>query len=177
MCVRKLFTFVLFLITHGLTPVIAWSEIPEDSPRRTETVKLIQQIERAVVAIFSQSSEGGSSGSGSIIHPHGYVLTCDHVVRDRPGVVLVGGKQIRRYRIVARLPEKDLSIIQYARQENAPFISIGQSLDIMTGEPILVGGNPGGRGIVFTSGIVSSRSVVANMPNALAQAQLGGEYA
>ncbi|TWT60151.1 trypsin-like peptidase domain-containing protein [Rubinisphaera italica] len=176
MCVRKLFTFVLFLITHGLTPVVAWSEIPEDSPRRTETVKLIQQIEPAVVAIFSQSSEGGSSGSGSIIHPHGYVLTCDHVVRDRPGVVLVGGKQIRRYRIVARLPEKDLSIIQYARQENAPFISIGQSLDIMTGEPILVGGNPGGRGIVFTSGIVSSRSVVANMPNALAQAQLGGEY-
>ncbi|HCS53994.1 trypsin-like peptidase domain-containing protein [Rubinisphaera sp.] len=173
---RKIFSFALFFVTQVCSPVEVWSEIPEDSPRRTKTVKLIEQIEPSVVAIFSQSPERGSSGSGSIIHPHGYVLTCDHVVRNYPGVVVVGGDQIRRYRIVARLPEKDLSIIQYARRENAPFISIGQSLDVMTGEPILVGGNPGGRGIVFNSGIVSSRSVVANMPNALAQAQLGGEY-
>jgi len=38
-----------------------------------------------------------------------------------------------------------------------PLVSVplGRSNDVLAGEPILVGGNPGGRGIVFSSGIVS----------------------
>ena len=37
----------------------------------------------------------------------------------------------------------------------------------MTGEPILCAGNPGGRGIVYSSGIVSSPNFILTAPNAL----------
>jgi hypothetical protein len=39
-------------------------------------------------------------------------------------------------------------------------VPLGRSHDIQAGEPILVGGNPGGRGIVFSSGIVSAPDIL-----------------
>src|SRR6185312_4494142 len=68
------------------------------------------------------------------------------------------------YRTIGRLPEKDLALIKVGSDRPLVSVPLGRSNDLMAGEPILVGGNPGGRGIVFTAGIVSSPSVVAGMP-------------
>jgi S1-C subfamily serine protease len=138
------------------------------NPRITSTVEIIRKIEGGVVAIFSQGQDGMlHCGSGSIIHPAGFILTNDHVVRDRPGVVLLNDREAVRYQTVGRLPEKDLAVVRISVSGKLTVIPLGHSDDLMTGEPCLCGGNPGGRGIVFTSGIVSSPAIMVDAPNAL----------
>jgi S1-C subfamily serine protease len=138
------------------------------NPRVTSTVEIIRKIERGVVAIFSQGRDRVlHSGSGSIIHPAGFILTNDHVVRDRAGVVLLNEREAVPYQTVGRLPEKDLALIRIPVSGKLTVIPLGHSDDLMTGEPCLCGGNPGGRGIVFTSGIVSSPAIMIDAPNAL----------
>ena len=109
------------------------------SPRVTRTVEIIRQIEEGVVAIFSQGSDQTlQSGSGSIIHPAGFILTNDHVVGDRPGVVLLKGRSPVRYQLVGRLPEKDLAVIRISVPEKLTAIPMGHSDALMAGEPCLV---------------------------------------
>ena len=137
------------------------------SPRLTETVRVVQETEPAVAAVFSQAEGALSMGSGSVIHPDGFVLTNDHVIANRPGIVLLKGRKPLQYRIVGSLPEKDLCLLKVSAGEPLPYIRLGRSDDLMTGEPILCAGNPGGRGIVFSRGIVSSPRFIVNAPNAL----------
>ena len=141
-----------------------------DSPRRTWQVKVIEHVGGSVVAIFSQGdNQTVNSGSGAVIHPSGYILTNDHVVADRQGVVLVRGHRPLPYRTIGRLWDKDLALIKVDVPQPLAAVPLGRSDDVLPGEPILVGGNPGGRGIVFSSGIVSSADVMAGM-SALAMA-------
>jgi S1-C subfamily serine protease len=141
-----------------------------ESPRETATVRLIRQLEPGVVAIFSQDGpDSGRSGSGSVIHEDGYILTNDHVVRNSPGQVLLADGTVLPYRTVGRLPEKDLAVILVRPSRPLTAIPLGRSHDLMSGEPVVVGGNPGGRGIVFSSGIVSSPRIMMDM-NALTMA-------
>lgn len=46
-------------------------------------------------------------------------------------------------------------------------IRFGNSHDLKLGEPIIVGGNPGGRGIVFSQGTINSRAIEPSWPNIL----------
>lgn len=141
------------------------------SPRRTRTVEIVQEIEAGVAAVFAIGPNGQlNSGSGSVISEDGYILTNDHVVRDLKGFVLLSGLAPQQYKIIGRLPDKDLAIIRIRVGQHLTTIPLGRSHDLMNGEPILVGGNPGGRGIVFSSGIISSRAVMTNAPNALVMA-------
>ena len=150
--------------------------VADDAPRVTRTVQIIRQIENGVVAIFTQGEDGSiGSGSGSIIHPAGFILTNDHVVGDRPGFVLLAGHPPLPYQTIGRIPEKDLAIVRIPAPEKLTVIPLGHSRDLMTGEPCLCGGNPGGRGIVFTSGIVSSKSVLKDAPIALVMAQFADD--
>ncbi|MEP2308031.1 PA14 domain-containing protein, partial [Rhodopirellula bahusiensis] len=48
-----------------------------------------------------------------------------------------------------------------------PTVPLGRSNDVHNGEAVVVAGNPGGRGITITSGIVSSKNTYLDMPNAL----------
>lgn len=155
-----------------LLALIAGGDLDASSPRVTRTVQVIQRIRKAVVAIYAQDPDTKvwNFGSGSVIHPDGYILTNDHVVGGRRGVVLLEGKQPQPFRPIARLPEKDLALIQIPPFPDLVPIPLGRSNDLMMGEPILAGGNPGGRGIVFTSGIVSSPSFFMDA-NALAMSR------
>lgn len=146
------------------------------SPRVTRVVEVIRGIEGGVVAVFSGGRDGAlHSGSGSVIHPAGFILTNDHVVQDRPGAVLLKDRPPVRYQLVGRLPEKDLAIIRIAVPEPLTAIPLGRCSDLMTGEPCLCGGNPGGRGIVFTSGIISSPAIMRDAPNALVMAHFASD--
>lgn len=149
------------------------AEPPADSPRVTPLVRIIQAIEPAVVGLFVPNPDGRglSSGSGTIIHPAGFVLTNHHVLPQNEGFALYRGKPLR-FETVGRLPEKDIAIVRLLGAPGPfPFLQLGHSHDIMNGESVVVAGNPGGRGIVFTSGIVSSRQVMIDAPNALVMTQ------
>ncbi|MEM9368062.1 MAG: trypsin-like peptidase domain-containing protein [Planctomycetota bacterium] len=139
----------------------------QDPRRVTPTVELIEQIGSAVVPLFSQAPDGKlGSGSGAVIHPRGYILTADHVTLSYPGVALFGLRRVA-YRVVGRLPEKDLAIIKVPEESVDRVVKLGRSHDLMAGEPILVAGNPSGRGIVFSTGIVNSPSIDPSWPSVL----------
>ncbi|MFV0442445.1 MAG: trypsin-like peptidase domain-containing protein [Planctomycetaceae bacterium] len=140
----------------------AETEIP--AARRTDTVRLIEHCLPAVVSVFVENSEGAgqppvSVGSGSIIHPAGFVLTNDHVVRGfrsaRTAQVLLSTGEALPMRVVARLVPEDLAILQVKTAKPLPTITLGRSHDIMLGEPALVIGTPGGLVHSVSTGIVS----------------------
>ncbi|MDG1895613.1 MAG: trypsin-like peptidase domain-containing protein [Fuerstiella sp.] len=144
-----------------------------DSLRVTTVVRVIHVAEPAITSLFIPIASGQLiSGSGTIIHPDGYILTNNHVVQNADGFALIGsdlpGEQKPvRFRVVGRLPEKDLAIVRLIANRSFPTVPLGRSNDLLNGESVVVAGNPGGRGLVFTSGIVSSRKVLTGTPNAL----------
>ena len=138
------------------------------SPRLTPLVKVIQSIEPAVVALFTPVGNQIISGSGTIIHEDGYVLTNNHVLPATEGFALLPKSRPIRFRVVGRVPESDIAIIRLLDVKTPmTIVPIGRSADLMNGETVVVAGNPGGRGTVYTSGIVSSKSVLEGGPNAL----------
>lgn len=141
----------------------------DGSQRQSRLVDVVRQTRPAVVPIYplTESGQIAGSGTGTIIHPDGFLLTNHHVVSQPGGVALVANKPVR-YKVVGRLPEKDLAVCKLQRTVGSlATIELGDSNDVMAGESIAVLGNPGGRGIVVTSGIVSSENVIVSMPNAL----------
>lgn len=160
----------LLLLLPCLSFTVPAAVIPKDSPRWSPAVEWIQRSAPAILPIFSLDNETQSLGSGTgvLIHPAGYVLTADHVTQGRPGYAVRNLERVP-YQVVGRLPEKDISILKL--QGNGPwhFLPLGRSEDCQAGETILVGGNPGGRGLTFTVGIISSPSIDPTWPNLFAK--------
>lgn len=150
----------------------AWcAEVPAESPRVTSTVRLIRNLKDGVVAVFSDGKDFFIAGSGSVIHESGFILTNNHVVEDRPGHVLFADGTVLTYELFGRITEKDIAVIKVKADHPFTRIPPGHSNDLMAGEPILVMGNPGARGLVFSSGILSSTGIFPKGPNALAMAR------
>jgi S1-C subfamily serine protease len=149
---------------------------PENSPRVTDTVRIVRKTKPAVAAVFSQGEGRLSMGSGSVVHKDGYVLTNDHVVAGMGGVILLKDYRLPLdYKIIGRMPEKDLCLLKVRAPKPLTAIRLGLSNDLMTGEPVLCAGNPGGRGIVYSSGIVSSPKFILTAPNALVMRYFSGD--
>jgi S1-C subfamily serine protease len=135
----------------------------------TKGVELIANVKPAVAAIFAPGKDGGgSTGTGTVIHPAGYILTANHVVTGEEGFAVFGLTR-EKYRVVGRLPEKDLAILKVESPRPRKFVPLGRSNDAMDGEPIVVIGNPGGRGLVYSQGIVSAASIDPSWPSLLAK--------
>lgn len=148
---------------------ICQETLPENSPRITPLVKVIQRIEPAVIGLFTPIGNNQiSSGSGTIIHSSGYVLTNNHVLPEPQGFALFSDSKKARFEVVSRYPESDLAIVKLLDVHTPlPTIRLGRSSEVINGEPIVVAGNPGGRGLVFTAGIVSAKEVFEGGPNAI----------
>ena len=150
---------VCLILLASAQPLVA--QPPAGSPRRTREVEIIERYGSSVVAIFTEAKNNElHSGSGSVIHRDGYILTNDHVVSDHQGVVLYRDQPPLPFRTIGRLWDKDLALIKVDAAKPLVSVPLGRSHDLAAGEPILVGGNPGGRRVVFSSGIVSSPNVI-----------------
>lgn len=100
-----------------------------------------------------------SAGSGAVFHEAGFILTADHVTTNSPGIGLFGLHRAD-YEIVGRVPERDLAILEVSDTSRLKAaIRVDRSNDLQLGEPIIVGGNPGGRGIVYSQGNINSASI------------------
>lgn len=144
------------------------AEVDENSPRVTPLVKVIRRIEPSIVALFTPTGNQLVSGSGLIIHGDGYILTNNHVLPRPEGFALIGERKPIPFRVMARVPESDIAVLKLVDPPpDLPAMKFGHSSDLMNGETVVVAGNPGGRGIVFTAGIVSAKSVLEGGPNAL----------
>lgn len=139
----------------------------QDSLRETPAVRLIAGVQAGVLPVFTRTGPNSvGAGSGAVIHPAGFILTADHVTQSFPGVVLFGLQRVD-YEIVGRVPERDVALLKVDPRHVTATIPIGRSHDLRAGEPIIVGGNPGGRGIIFSQGSINAPSIDPSWPNVL----------
>ncbi|MFA4998581.1 MAG: trypsin-like peptidase domain-containing protein [Candidatus Paceibacterota bacterium] len=104
-------------------------------------------------------------GSGFIISPDGYVLTCSHVVGDPEAdyTVIVSPEKKYPAKVLAKDPLVDIAILKITNKK-FPYLELGDSDKIDLGEQVLAIGNPLGEfEDTLSAGIVSglSRKITA----------------
>jgi serine protease Do len=99
-------------------------------------VKLIATTSKAFVFI--------GDGSGVVISADGYILTNYHVAgsKDRWTVRLGDEEQTRVCDVIGRDEARDLCLLKIRGIENAPFIKLGNSETLETGQRVLALGDP-----------------------------------
>jgi putative serine protease PepD len=132
----------------GADPAVL-AERPPDS---------VAGIASAVLAsVVSVTVEEGS-GSGFVISQDGYILTNNHVVASAGSAEIeVGffdGSTISA-EIVGRSPNYDLAVLRVERDDLVP-VRLGDSGDVVVGDPVIAIGSPLGLESTVTSGIVSA---------------------
>lgn len=98
-----------------------------------------------------------SLGSGVIIDPEGHVITNDHVIikAGKITVTLVDGRELEA-QLIGSDPESDLALLKIKNQQNLPYLPMGNSDDIIPGEPAIAIGNPFGLHHTVTTGVISA---------------------
>jgi serine protease Do len=104
-------------------------------------------------------------GSGFIVSPDGYVLTCNHVVSDLEAnyTVILDPKNKFDAKVVARDPLVDIAVLKI-EGKNLPYVELGDSDKVELAEEVLAIGNPLGEfEDTVSAGIVSglSRKITA----------------
>jgi len=107
--------------------------------------------------LFSGGSLTGSSGSGVILTPDGYLVTNHHVV-DRSTDIKVTMSDKREYkaRIIGSDASTDIALLKID-EVGLPFVVFGNSDSIRVGEWVLAVGNPFNLESTVTAGIVSAK--------------------
>ena len=105
-------------------------------------------------------------GSGFIVSPDGYVLTCSHVVRDPTAsyTVIVGPTKKYSAKVLAKDPLIDVAILKI-KDKKLPHLELGDSSKIELGETVVAIGNPLGEfEDTISAGIISglSRKITAH---------------
>jgi serine protease Do len=96
-------------------------------------------------------------GSGVIIDPEGHVLTNEHVIAraSRIRVKLADGRSFDAS-VIGADPNNDLAVLQIDTDEKLPSVPLGQSDDLLVGEPVIAIGNPFGFSNTVTTGVISA---------------------
>jgi serine protease Do len=177
-------TLILLLINPALAldaPAPDQDE-PTINLRRSVTVQVVERTKDAVVNISTTrlidrrvspfgpdpfwdrfdfghivKIPANSLGSGFIIHENGYVVTNHHVIdRAREIIVeLADGRQLPAEPISSDA-ETDLAILRIHSETPLPTIPLGDSSDLLIGEPVIAVGNPFGFAHTVSTGIVSA---------------------
>ncbi|MFI6176717.1 trypsin-like peptidase domain-containing protein [Nonomuraea sp. NPDC051191] len=108
----------------------------------------------------------GASGSGFLIK-NGYVVTNNHVVamaaKGGEIKIMFNNRKTTAGRIVGRDPGSDLAVVKPEETFGTPEITLGNSDQVVVGDPVIAIGSPLGLSGTVTTGIVSSlnRPVIA----------------
>ena len=151
-----------------------------DLPVRSRTIqKVAAAVDSAVVSIFVKTETpvkmrlipirfsftglpmklpGQGLGSGFFIHPSGYLLTNEHVIRNATDIRIMtanGTEYVAE--LIAADPVYDLALLKVNSPNNLKFsfIPMGDSTELRAGDKVVAVGNPLGFGHTVTSGIIS----------------------
>ncbi len=95
-------------------------------------------------------------GSGFIISEDGYVVTNEHVVGESKEVkCILSDKREIEAEVVGTDPFTDVAVLRLPPEEKYPFVVMGNSDDVKTGEIVLAMGSPHGLARSVSMGIVS----------------------
>lgn len=99
----------------------------------------------------------GSSGSGVVVSPDGYIVTNHHVVEKSDNIkVTLADKRTYKAKLVGSDPSTDIALLKIEEQE-MPFVVFGNSDSVRVGEWVLAVGNPFNLESTVTAGIVSAK--------------------
>jgi Do/DeqQ family serine protease len=106
---------------------------------------------------YRDSMETTSLGSGILIDDQGHILTNFHVVQ-RGARIKVGLMDRREYKakVLGTDPDLDLAVLKVDDPAPLPFVKMGDSANLLPGEPVIAIGNPFGLSQTVTTGIVSA---------------------
>lgn len=127
--------------------------------------KISDQVRPTVVAIQVSGAEGGGAGSGVVIDDQGRVLTNNHVIdgADEVQIMLMDGRLFSAD-VVGSDTTTDLAVVKIndAPDDLTPG-ELGESSQLVVGQPVMAVGNPLGLDSTVTTGIISAleRPVVA----------------
>lgn len=154
-------------LLDGRRPVDA--DLPVSSGSGAGTAELTgvaavaAEVLPSVVSIEVRSAQGEGTGSGFVLRDDGYILTNNHVV-SAGGTIADGAAEIvvvfsdgseEPAELVGRTSEYDLAVIKVDRQGLAPLV-LGDSDDVVVGDPVVAVGAPLGLQGTVTTGIVSA---------------------
>ncbi|MGW0804354.1 S1C family serine protease, partial [Nonomuraea sp. NPDC002799] len=161
-------TYLLTKPGSGTDPSYSLGPIPTGATNRApdSVPGVAARVLPSVVSIEAGTASEGATGSGFLIK-NGYVVTNNHVVAGA-----VNGGEIRimfhnrkttAARIVGRDPGSDLAVIKPEETFGTPEITLGNSDQVVVGDPVIAIGSPLGLTGTVTTGIVSSlnRPVIA----------------
>ncbi len=153
--------------------------IPEPGPPPTfgevvSAADVAQRVIPSTVAVEVSSLLGAGSGSGVVWSDNGdsgYIVTNHHVIADADEILVVFSDGARyRAELVGSDPLTDIAVLKVDRPDLVP-IAIGNSKDLVVGEPAIAVGNPLGLegGPTVSLGIVSAldRSLAVSGANVL----------
>ena len=103
-----------------------------------------------------QPQEG--SGSGVIISADGYIVTNNHVINNSDNIsITLNDNRTFAAKIIGTDPSTDLALLKID-EKNLPFVTYGNSDNVIVGEWVLAVGNPFNLTSTVTAGIVSAKA-------------------
>lgn len=154
----------------GFLPARAGAEPsgPPVLPRDWQSyAPVVRRVLPAVVCIESAGTTAPAPwddpdpgfGSGAIIDPAGFVLTCCHLVLDTESVTVTlhDGRRFSS-RDIRRDPKTDLAVVRIDARGPLPFLEFGDSDALEPGDRVLAFGAPFGLTHSVTQGILSAKN-------------------
>lgn len=123
----------------------------------TPAVVNIKALQTSASNIFGNSSVTGSSGSGVILSPDGFIATNHHVIENSTDIkVTLADKREYRAKLVGEDNSTDIALLKIDEEE-LPFMVFGNSDSVRVGEWVMAVGNPFNLESTVTAGIVSAK--------------------
>lgn len=143
----------------------------------TDWSKIIGKFSPSVVSLKVNSDAGVGVGSGIIVHEDGTIITNNHVVGGKTGVmiqVIMSDSSIYQAHVVKTDEFNDLAVIKLNDvPEGLKPISFADSSKVKVGDPVLAFGSPLGLSGTVTNGIISAvNRPVHNIDEAKSQEDL-----
>ncbi|MFD1940247.1 MULTISPECIES: S1C family serine protease [Nonomuraea] len=158
--------------SSGTDPSYSLGPAPSaDTSRAPGTIAgVASRVLPSVVSLEVEGNADAGTGSGFLIKG-GYVVTNNHVVAlaAQGGAIKIvfNNRKSTSGRIVGRDPGSDLAVVKPDQTFGTPEITLGNSDQVVVGDPVIAIGSPLGLTGTVTTGIVSSlnRPVVAGEDN------------
>lgn len=153
--------FVFRMMVLSLLFVVSYAQ--DTNPQQTQPQeKQLSELQKVIKEALKSYVFVDASGSGVVISADGYVITNDHVAGDASAwrVRTADGK-MHYADLVGTDPYGDISLLKIRDVSELPFIQLGNSDHLETGQRVIAIGNPFGMGNLdekptVTVGIISA---------------------